>query len=41
VTELESVIQVSSRPSRFMHIHYGKDREMLMSSASSLNMTHG
>jgi len=30
VTELESVIQVSSRPSRFMHIHYGKDREMLM-----------
>ena len=41
VTELDSVIQVSSRPSRFMHIHYGKDREMLMSSVSSLNMTHG
>ena len=30
VTELESVIEVSSRPSRFMHIHYGKDMEMLM-----------
>jgi NACHT domain len=38
VMELESAIQVSSRPYR---IHYGKNREMLMSSVSSLNMIHG
>jgi hypothetical protein len=38
VMELESAIQVSSRPSR---IYYGKNREMMMSLVSSLNMTHG
>jgi WD domain, G-beta repeat len=37
VMELESAIQVSFRPS---HIHYGKNREMLMSSVSSLQPEH-